>query len=246
MSGNYKLLIGYDGTGYSGWEHKDGRDTIQGKLQAVLTRLSGGEVSVIGAGRTDAGVHAKGMVANVHLDVELSPEQIRDYINRYLPETITVYEVREAAERFHARYHATGKTYCYTLWDGKAKPVFERKYVWKLEQRPDVVAMKAAAEYLLGIHDFAGFCKNPQKKKSTVRTIDRIAIEREQEKLKVIVHGDGFLHHMVRIIVGTLVEIGLGHMEPAQVKQILETGDRSLAGPTAPAQGLCLMEIDYQ
>nr|MBQ8253272.1 tRNA pseudouridine(38-40) synthase TruA [Lachnospiraceae bacterium] len=246
MSKNYKLVIGYDGTGYSGWEHKAGRDTIQGKLQDVLGRLNHAEVSVIGAGRTDAGVHAKGMVANVHLDVGLSPEQIRDYVNRYLPENITVYEVREAAQRFHARYNATGKTYSYALWDGSVKPVFERRYVWKIDGRLDLEAMRQAADYLLGSHDFCGFCKNPQKKKSTVRTIDRIVIERENEKVTIEVHGDGFLHHMVRIITGTLVEIGLGRMAPGQVKNILETGDRALAGPTAPAQGLCLMEIDYQ
>ncbi len=246
MSKNYKLTIMYDGGRYSGWEHKAGRDTIQGRLAQVLCKMTGDDVTVIGAGRTDAGVHARAMVANVQLDVLMSAEEIKEYINRYLPEDIAVCEVKEASDRFHARYHASGKTYEYTIWDGSTKPVFGRKYMWMIEETLDVSVMQKAAEELIGTHDFCGFCKNPQKKKTTVRTIDRIEIKRDKDCVKIGVHGDGFLHHMVRIIAGTLVEIGQGRMEPAQVKQILDTGDRSLAGPTAPAQGLCLMKIDYQ
>ncbi len=245
MLKNYKLTIGYDGSRYFGWEHKSGRDTIQGKLENVLQHMVEQPVHVIGAGRTDAGVHARGMVANVVLDVDLSPEEIKNYVNRYLPDDIVIYEVKEAAERFHARYNATGKTYCYTIFDGKTKPVFERKYVWTIDRRLDLEKMREAAFFLQGQHDYAGFCKNPKKKKSTIRTVDRIEIERNGDYVTLTFHGNGFLYNMVRIMTGTLVEIGLLRMSAAQVKTVLSSGNRDDAGPTAPAQGLCLMEIDY-
>lgn len=242
---NFKLIIGYDGGRYFGWEHKAGKDTVQGRLIQVLSHLSEEPVHIIGAGRTDAGVHAKGMVASVFLVTDQSAEEIKNYVNHYLPDDIVIYEVEEVAERFHARYNATGKTYCYTLYDGAEKPLFDRKYVWVMERRLDIEPMRKAAAFLTGTHDFAGFCKNPQKKKSTVRTVDRIAIERRGDYVDVMVHGDGFLHHMVRIMTGTLVTVGLSQMEPEQVARALSEKDRTLAGVTAPAQGLCLMEIDY-
>lgn len=242
---NFKLTIGYDGTRYYGWEHKEGRDTVQGRLVQVLSHLSEEQVHVIGGGRTDAGVHARGMVANVHLNTDMSAEEVKNYVNRYLPEDIAVYEVQEVDERFHARYNAIGKTYCYTLYNGSEKPLFNRKYVWRIEKGLCLDNMRAAADILSGTHDFAGFCKNPQKKKSTVRTVDRIEIEREGDYVKLKFHGDGFLHHMVRIMTGTLVAVGSGDMEPEQVRRALEQKNRDLAGVTAPAQGLCLMEMDY-
>lgn len=245
MQKNYRMTIGYDGSRYSGWEEKKGRDTIQGKLVHVLGHLTQEPVHIVGAGRTDAGVHAKGMVANVLLDLEVSEQELLDYVNHYLPEDIVVYEMIEVPERFHARYNATGKTYQYRIYDGRQKPVFDRKFVWKIEKKTDIIRMKEGAAYLQGTHDFAAFCKNPQKKKSTVRTVDRIEIDRDGDYVTLTVHGDGFLHHMVRIMTGTLVEIGLGRMEPEQVVRALGTGDRTLAGVTAPAQGLTLLEIDY-
>ena len=146
MKQNYKLTIAYDGSRYYGWEHQPDKPTIQGKLEDVLTRMTGAPVDVIGAGRTDAGVHAKAMTANAVLDTELSPEDIRDYMNRYLPDDICVREVRAASERFHARYKAVGKTYCYTCYTGALKPVFDRTYVLTLDRAPDVAAMQRAAE----------------------------------------------------------------------------------------------------
>lgn len=245
MQKNYKLVLSYDGTRYSGWEHKEGRDTIQGKLMQVLSHLTKEPVQVIGAGRTDAGVHARGMVASVVLDTSLSEQELRNYVNQYLPEDICVSEVEVASERFHARYHATGKTYEYVIYDGMQKPVFDRKYVWNVKGRTDVERMKHAAAMLQGTHDYAAFCKNPHKKKSTVRTVDRIAIQRDGDYVRFLYHGNGFLHHMVRILTGTLVAVGQQRMEPEQAAQALETGDRLLAGVTAPAQGLTLLEIDY-
>lgn len=174
MQRNYKFTIAYDGTRFFGWERQPGRDTIQGKLESVLSRLQGSPVELTGAGRTDAGVHARAMVANAQLDVAESPEEIRDYMNRYLPDAIAVREVKEAAPRFHARYKALGKTYRYVCFDGPVKPVFDRKYVTLLDYRPDVERMQQAAAYLQGEHDFASFCGNPRMKKSTVRLVDSI------------------------------------------------------------------------
>ena len=245
MKQNYKMTIAYDGTRFFGWEHQPDRDTIQGKLESVLELLQGYAVEVIGAGRTDAGVHARAMVANAVLDVKLSPEEIRDYMNRYLPDAIAVREVKPCAERFHARYKAIGKTYRYTCFDGPVKPVFDRRYVTVLDFRPDLDRMRQAAAYLQGRHDFASFCGNPRMKKSTVREVDTIGIARNKDRIIFTFHGTGFLQNMVRILVGTLLEVGKGSMTPEDVKRILEAKDRTQAGPTAPAQGLCLMRVDY-
>ena len=242
---NYKLTIAYDGSRFFGWERQPDKDTIQGKLEAVLGQLQGAPVNVIGAGRTDAGVHARAMTANVVLSVAESPEELRDYMNRYLPDAIAVREVKEASPRFHARYNALGKTYRYTCHTGAVKPVFDRKYVTVLDYDPDVEKMRRAASYLLGEQDFASFCGNPRMKKSTVRLVDHISIERRKDRVIFTFHGTGFLQNMVRIMVGTLLEVGRGYWEPAYVQEILLAKDRKRAGPTAPPEGLCLMKVDY-
>lgn len=242
---NYKLTVAYDGSRFFGWERQPDKDTIQGKLEAVLSQLDGAPVEVIGAGRTDAGVHARAMTANVFLNTDQTPEAIRDYCNRYLPDAIAVREVKPCAERFHARYKAVGKTYRYTCFVGPVKPVFDRKYVTMLDYVPDVSAMEQAAIYLTGEHDFAAFCGNPKMKKSTVRTVDSILIARQKDRLTFTFHGDGFLQNMVRIMVGTLLEVGRGYWPPEEVAAILESRDRKRAGPTAPPEGLCLMKVDY-
>lgn len=258
---NYKMIIQYDGSRYAGWQRQPDKATIQGKLESVLSLMCGREVEVIGAGRTDAGVHARGMTANVMLGLrtetesgaepeaalmkELTPEGIRDYLNRYLPEDIAVTEVREASPRFHARYNALGKTYCYTCHDGDVKPVFDRKYCTHLDEKPDMELMSRAAEVLKGTHDFRNFCVNPKMKKSTVRCVDKIEIEREGEYIRFTFHGNGFLQNMVRIMVGTILEVGCGRMTAEQLQAALESPERQKAGPTAPAQGLCLMSVDY-
>ncbi len=247
---NYRLCIRYDGTRYYGWEHQPDTDmTIQGKVEQVLARmleLPGGEVpEVIGAGRTDAAVHAENMIANVWMETELDEAGIRDYLNRYLPEDICVKEVSVAGERFHSRYNAIGKTYCYTLYVGDTKPVFDRKYVWQPERQPDAEAMRRAALFLVGEHDFASFCGNAKMKKSTVRRLDSIEIRQQGDYLKLTYHGSGFLQYMVRILTGTLVEVGLGKRSPESMTELLEAKDRKAAGATAPAKGLCMMTVDY-
>lgn len=247
MTSNYKLVIAYDGTRYYGWEHQPDKDTIQGKLEAVLCRMTDREtIDVIGAGRTDAGVHARAMVANVLLDTDLSPEEIRDYMNRYLPEDIAIREVRLAGKRFHARYNAIGKTYRYTCYIGEAKPVFDRKYTTVLNYDLNIEEMRDAAQYLIGKHDFRSFCGNARMKKSTVRIVDSLEITERKGYLVFTVHGGGFLQNMVRIIVGTLLEVGKGSYPPEHVAEILEAKDRRLAGPTAPAEGLMLLKVDYE
>ena len=245
MKQNYKLTVAYDGSRYYGWEHQPDKPTIQGKLEDVLCRMTDAPVDVIGAGRTDAGVHAKAMTANAVLDTELSPEDIRDYMNRYLPDDICVREVRAASERFHARYKAVGKTYCYTCYVGALKPVFDRKYVLTLDGVPDVAAMQRAAALLVGEHDIKSFCGNPKMKKSTVRLVDRIEIVQKRDYLYLNFHGTGFLQNMVRILVGTLLEVGFGKRPAEQMPAILESRDRTQAGYTVPPQGLCLVKVDY-
>ncbi len=250
MQRNIKLTIRYDGSRYYGWEHQPTEPmTIQGKLEEVLRRmleLPEGEIpQVIGAGRTDAGVHARAMIANVHADTDMTEEEILSYMNRYLPDDIAIDRVQFASPRFHARYNATGKTYCYRVWYGPKKPVFDRKYLTAVEERPDVDAMRRAAEYLIGTKDFRSFCSNPRMKKSTVRTVDRIEITERDTIVSFTFHGNGFLQNMVRILVGTLLEVGYHRMTPERVGEIQALSDRKTAGPTAPPKGLCLMEIDY-
>ena len=243
---NYKFTIMYDGTRYFGWEHQPGVEmTIQGKLEKVLSAMTGGSVEVIGAGRTDAGVHARNMTANAHLTTALSEDQIRDYMNRYLPEDICIKDVRLCSDRFHSRYNALGKTYRYTCYIGDLKPVFDRKYVYVLDRIPDLARMQEAASYLMGEHDFASFCGNPKMKKSTVRKVDQITISAKGSYLTLTFHGSGFLQYMVRILTGTLLEVGWGLRTPESMTALLEAKDRRQAGPTAPACGLCMLQSDY-
>lgn len=246
MSQNYRFTISYDGTRYSGWQSQGNTDaTIQGKIEAVLSKMAGSKVELIGAGRTDAGVHAKEMTANVLLETSLSVNQIREYMNRYLPADICVLDVREAAPRFHSRYMATGKTYEYTCYYGPAKPIFDRNYVYILDKAPNIENMKKAAGILTGQHDFKSFCGNPKFKKSTVRTIDSIQIVQKGPYIKFTYHGDGFLQNMVRILTGTLLEVGFGIRTPEDMEEILRDKDRKKAGFMAPACGLCLVKVDY-
>ena len=246
MMKNYKMIMMYDGSRYHGWQRLPQKETIQGKVEQVLARMCNKEkIEIIGAGRTDAGVHARGMVFNVNLETSLEAEEIKTYLNTYLPEDIAIIEVREASPRFHARYNAIGKSYCYACYDGESKPVFDRKYVTTLEASPDLEKMREVATLLTGEHDFRNFCMNPGKKKSTIRKIDRIEIVKENDRIYFYFHGNGFLQNMVRILVGTLLEVGYGRMNKKQVVEVLEMKEKKKAGPTAPAKGLCLMSVDY-
>lgn len=241
---NYRLLIQYDGTRYYGWQRQNSTDaTIQGKIEVVLSRLEGRPVEIHGAGRTDAGVHALGQVANVHL-TERPAEEIRNYLNRYLPEDIGIIEVKQVSERFHSRLNASEKIYVYRLATDPALHVFERKYMTPCEEPLDLDAMKEAAAYLVGEHDFQSFCTKKMKK-SSVRKLEEIRLEQLLGEIRITYRGNGFLYNMVRILTGTLLEVGIGKLSPEDIPAILEAKERQKAGATAPAQGLCLKEVRY-
>ena len=244
---NVKLLLSYDGSRYRGWQRLGSSDmTVQGKLEAVLSRMAGHSVEVIGSGRTDGGVHALGQVANFHCPCEMSCEEIKQYLRRYLPEDIGVLDVSLSEPRFHSRYNAKSKTYRYRIWNTDLPCVFERKYVWKVEEELDVAAMNDAAREFLGEHDFLAFCSNKHFKKSSMRRIDSFDVERVGPEIIFTVTGNGFLYNMVRIMVGTLVEIGLRQRSKEDIPKIFAAGVRENAGMTAPACGLCLMEVGYE
>ena len=243
---NFKLTIQYDGTRYDGWQRQGNTDnTLQGRLEGVLSRMVGKPVEIQGAGRTDAGVHARGQVASVHLPEGYTPQEVQNYLNRYLPEDVAVVEVVEVGERFHARLSATGKEYRYHIRMGSVPDVFARKYQYRVEEPLDLAAMERAAGYLTGKHDFRSFCGNRRFKKSTVREVFHIGVEVCGSDLTLIYRGDGFLYNMVRILTGTLLEVGLGQRTPESMVDVLEARERTAAGKTAPAQGLVLQEVYY-
>lgn len=243
---NVKLTIQYDGTRYDGWQRQGNTDnTLQGRLEGVLSRMVGKPVEIQGAGRTDAGVHARGQVASVHLPEGYTPQEVQNYLNRYLPEDVAVVDVVEVGERFHARLSATGKEYRYHIRMGSVPDVFARKYQYRVEEPLDLAAMERAAGYLTGKHDFRSFCGNRRFKKSTVREVFHIGVEVCGSDLTLVYRGDGFLYNMVRILTGTLLEVGLGQRTPESMVDILEAKERTAAGKTAPAQGLVLQEVYY-
>lgn len=255
---NYKLTLQYDGTKLNGWQKQGNTDnTIQGKLEAILERMYGQYVEIHGSGRTDAGVHALGQVANFHAPVEehhnssievirkYSVEEIKATLNEYLSKDIRVLKVENVDERFHARLTAKAKTYEYRIDNGEVANVFQRKFVMREEEPLDLETMREAANYLVGTHDFKTFCANKKMKKSTVRTIYSISIEEKDGIVSIKYNGNGFLYNMVRILTGTLIEVGRGKHKPEEMQGILDAMERGAAGFTAPAQGLYLVEVEY-
>ncbi len=242
---NLRLDICYEGTRYKGWQRLAGTDnTIQQKLETALSRILGETVEISGSGRTDAGTHAVGQVANCHCNSQMPTEQILSELRRYLPEDIGIYSVRNVSPRFHARLNAKLKTYCYRLWNSDAPCVFERKFV-SIDPRPlDVAQMEKAAEHFLGEHDFSAFCANKKMKKSTVRFIQSLQIQRLDNEIRFTVTGNGFLHNMVRILVGTLLEVGRGERDADSIPDLFGA-PRAQAGALMDACGLCLMEVTY-
>lgn len=243
---NYKLTIQYDGSRYSGWQVQGNTEnTIQGKLQSVLSRMDGHEVEVHGSGRTDAGVHARGQIANVKLQSEPGCAEILAYCARYLPNDIAVIAVEEAPDRFHARLSAEKKCYAYRIHNSNIPNVFQRKFVCQMPQDFDLDVMKQAAQYFVGTHDFRSFCGIRRFKKSTIRTVYSIDIDKAGDEICVTYVGNGFLNLMVRIMTGTLVEVGLGQRSADDMPVVLASLDRSAAGITMPPEGLCLEWVEY-
>ncbi len=245
----FKLTIGYDGTNFSGWQAQPGRRTVQGTIQDTWQKITGDQVQVTASSRTDAGVHALGQVVGVTSTTHLSSDQLHRALNALLPVDVIIKAVEDVAEGFHATFDAVGKHYCYRIHNARCRPLFERDTVWHVPQLLDTDAMHRAAQALVGTHDFASFQSAGSERESTVRTISSIAVRRgsgeENSLVKIDVEGNGFLYNMVRIIVGSLVEIGAGRRDQAWLSAALSSKDRRQAGRTAPPQGLCLCKVDY-
>lgn len=243
----YRLTLSYDGSRYNGWQKQGNtKNTIQEKLETLLSRLTGEEVEVNGSGRTDAGVHAMGQVASFRTAAEQDCDSLLRDMRRYLPEDIGAIALEPAEPRFHARLNATGKTYVYRVWTEECPNVFERKFLYTVTEPLDLAAMRAAAEHLTGTHDFMSFCANKRMKKSTVRTITDLRIDKIGGELRFSVSGDGFLYNMVRILVGTLLEVGMGKRSPDSIPALLDAKDRSQAGYLVPPHGLRLEAVYYK
>jgi tRNA pseudouridine38-40 synthase len=249
-----KLTLSYDGTRFVGWQRQAAGVSIQGLLEEALARFDGASVTVHGAGRTDAGVHALGQVASVRMTSTHPLDSVARGLNACLPPDVRVIDIQEVAADFHARFSARSKTYRYQLQTAAVVSPFERAYVWHVPEALDVDAMRAAAHALIGTHDVSAFQSTGSDTKGTVRTITRSAIgERavvgwQDEAVPLLVYdvsGNGFLRHMVRAIVGTLVEVGRGQRPEASIAALLKGGSRSQAGITAPPQGLFLVRVVY-
>ena len=242
---NIRLDVCYDGTRYNGWQRQTSHDnTIQGKLETALSWILGEPIEISASGRTDTGVHARGQVVNFHCESTMDCAELLGQLRKYLPEDIGIYSCREVSPRFHARLNALEKTYQYRLWNSDAPCVFERRFVAEFPETLDLQAMQRAAALFLGTHDFSAFCANKKMKKSTVRTIKSFTVERVGEELRFTVTGNGFLHNMVRILVGTLIEVGRGARREDSIPELFGA-KREQAGFLAPGKGLCLMEVRY-
>jgi len=242
---NIRLDICYDGTRYRGWQRLANHDnTIQAKLEMTLSRILSEPIEISGSGRTDAGTHAKCQVANFHCSSTMPADEILRQLRMYLPADIGIYSCKNVSPRFHARLNAKTKTYCYRVWHSDAPCVFERKYVYFCPGDYDLEAMQCAADYFLGQHDFSAFCANRNMKKSTVRYIDSLEIHDTGDEIVFRVTGNGFLHHMVRIMVGTLLEVGRGERCADSIPDLFGA-ERAQAGELMPSSGLCLMEVTY-
>ena len=242
---NYKFIIEYDGTKYSGWQKQGNTEkTLQGKLENILKKMTDKAVEIHGSGRTDAGVHAKGQVGNFKCETNLSCKEILDYLNEYLPNDVKVLTVEECDLRFHSRLNAIKKTYSYTFSFEKPS-AFEHKFVYYTKDVPDKKLMEKACDMLLGTHDFQGFSSVKKTKQSTVRTLYAADIDFKENSLVLTFCGSGFLYNMVRILAGTIYNIGISKKDLSDIKKCFETKDRTFAGTTLPPQGLCLESVEY-
>lgn len=243
---NIKMFLQFDGSRYAGWQRLGDKDnTIQGKLEELLSKMASEEINVIGCSRTDRGVHAKSLVCNFHTSSDMTVKDIGTYVNKYLPDDIVVFNLSEVEERFHSRYNAKSKFYRYTIDINRYQDVFTRKFTTHVPEKLNLSLMEEAANFLVGQFDFEAFTTMKSKKKDTVRTITSINISKENNYIYIDFEGDGFLHNMIRIITGTLVRVGKKEITPLDLKAILDSKDRSISGPMMDSKGLCLMEVKY-
>jgi tRNA pseudouridine38-40 synthase len=241
-----KLTLAYDGTDYAGWQRQENALAIQQVVEDAFAHLTGGQSpTVSGAGRTDAGVHALGQVASVNVEFAHAASAVLRALNVRLPEAIRVIGAVDAPVGFHARFHATGKVYRYRIQRAPVASPFDRHFAWHVPWPLDVDAMRAAAAHLVGRHDFASFQTTGSAVTSTVRTLERLELLEQGSELTIVAEGDGFLKHMVRVITGTLVEVGSGHRDAASIPAVLSARHREAAGKTASPHGLTLVAVRY-
>lgn len=245
MERNIKLVIEYDGSEYCGWQRQNDRPTIQGTLEESVFQLTGERVTVHGAGRTDSGVHARGQVANFRTASKIPAASFARALNSCMPRDIVIIESCEVPQDFHAQFCAKTKAYTYHILCRSARPALEHRYVHWLIREPDVERMKKGAVYLVGKHDFTSFEAANSPRHSNVRTVHYLDVSADSGHIKISIEANGFLYRMVRNIAGTLIAVGHRQFEESHVEKILNAGDRSMAGPTAPAQGLFLEYIVY-
>ena len=243
---NIKLVVSYDGTDFHGWQTQPGLRTVQQVLEEAVERLTGERLRVNASGRTDTGVHAVGQVVNFRSATKLTPDVLVRAVNAHLPSDLVVREAHDMPQAFDANRDARRKLYRYVIHDGPVPDVFLRRYACHVKRRLDAAAMRRASRVLVGRHDFRCFETEWPNRASSVRTVTHLALNRMGDWLWLDVEADGFLYNMVRAIAGTLINVGRGYWPVAQVAEILEAGDRRLAGPTAPAQGLFLMRVTYE
>lgn len=242
---NIKLIIEYDGTNYYGWQKQNDKVTIQGTLEEAVRNLTKEENEVIGCSRTDSGVHARGFVASFKTESTVPPHKFREAINYRLPDDIVVLSSEEVSEDFHPRYLAKGKTYEYTIYNNLVPTALNRTFSYHYKYPLDIESMKEACNFFKGTHDFKAFRSEGSSVKTTVRTIYDLNIKTEGDFIKISVSGDGFLYNMVRIIVGTLINVGRGKIAPHDIEKIIAGKDRKEAGDCVPAKGLKLVEVYY-
>jgi tRNA pseudouridine38-40 synthase len=244
----FRLTLEYDGTAFSGWQVQDGDcRTLQGTLADALAEITGETVSVTGSGRTDAGVHAEAQVASVRLETRIEPGPLRRALNSVLPHDVAVRDVEHVADEFHALRDARGKHYRYAVWNGSGRSPLRARTHHFVAGPLDLDAMRKGAAHLVGVHDFASFQAAGSDTQTTVRTLTALDLEGQAgSEILFQVRGEGFLRHMVRILVGTLLDVGRGRRSPDQVAAILEARSRPAAGPTAPAPGLTLVAVEYE
>ena len=241
-----RLIIGFEGTRYEGWQDQKKGNTVQEIFEKFLKKILKEDVGLISSSRTDSGVHALGLTAHFKTKSALPDQKIKQALNFYLPKDIVVHSARTMPADFHARYHAKSKVYLYEIWNKPTRPLFEAPFVLWVPRPLDASLMKRAAAFFKGRHDFSAFHDKGDEKKSFVRTLKRLTVQKTNGVIRVEVEGDGFLRHMVRVIVGTLVEVGRKKLSPKSIPQILLSKDRSKAGPTAKPHGLTLVRVRYR
>lgn len=242
---NIKIVIEYDGSNYHGWQVQENAKTVQGEILKAIKKITGEEVNLIGAGRTDAGVHALGQVANFKTGCKIPVDRIHKALNSTLPKDIVVKKSEEVDLDFHARFCAKGKEYVYTIYNSEVPSALWRNFSFHYPFSLNIEEMRRACEYFLGTHDFRAFMATGSNVKETVRSITRLDIVKKAEFIFIIISADGFLYNMVRIIAGTLLDVGIGKKSPKDIPEIIKAGDRSLAGLTLPPHGLCLKKVYY-